>query len=1001
MSSQSLAEIAKAFLLQFYFYIVYWCWRQTAHLGRDEMDITVTSDIFKLLALRAPQNFDYQKDHITIIRDNRIQDTYLPDETHDVGADQTKFSNSMVAQFVFQRIDNYLSEVSSNKDVVSLNEAIADDVKNQFTVNECTGRPWLDAFVSVIKKHTGTFNKANLLAELDVIIRKQFPEYTGIRDYVGVAVADNTSSFCQDFDYLFERLYALYVCKRKYPINLEYVLDGLKALHIIRFLKIELDDQPQNPLGVLKGCLFALLSLLRIRRMSKTAGVTPVVTVEQDDRVRTDCATRQLTEDGTVVAKAKIETAGDLANLFGATPYLHQLFSCLLGYYKPFNDIRPIGIGDLLVVKQFLCKYEAGEIAHVENVLKGESKDRSHRRLDRSEDILTLLTERTEETEKELQTTDRFELKKETENTIQNDLKIESAGTVSGKYGVVEYTASAGFSYSLSTNDSRRNANNFAKDIVDRSLTRVQKRTREEQTTRRMNEVEEINKHGLNNTTGSGHITGLYRWLTKHYKAQIYNYGKRLMFEFVVPEPAAFIAAAFERNRKTGNRPDRPQKPPFPALVISQISDATVNTYAERYNIDDLEPEPAATITVRSQPMAGKDDSTREFILDIPSGYEVKSAKVAGSRQRVINPIQGYVLNVNVGEQVKNLPEDAAEDEKLLASINADYMETGPIREKLSIAVLSYGIALYSFSVVVTVNLTREKKREWQLKTYKRIMDAYEKLLAEYNAALAEYQDKLEGYQVSQGIIIQGRNLAINQEIIRTELKKHCITMIAKQFDVEKGDDIVFNSMKSRQEQIDEETTVQTETKKVTQTTPAPGTTVTVTETTITASMTVTPINIDIPAIDIPDARQEGSIIQFLEQAFEWQQISYLLYPYFWGRMAEKWFDAQKYYGEEDPLFAKFLQAGSARVLVAVRPAYEVAVLHYLCTKKPWNGGPAPGIHHPLYIPIYEELRNQQDDLNGAVPYGEPWDVIVPTSLVYLQADSTLPSFDCNPLVRK
>jgi hypothetical protein len=33
---------------------------------------------------------------------------------------------------------------------------------------------------------------------------------------------------------------------------------------------------------------------------------------------------------------------------------------------------RPIGIGDLQVVRQELIGYEAGEISHIENVLEGE-----------------------------------------------------------------------------------------------------------------------------------------------------------------------------------------------------------------------------------------------------------------------------------------------------------------------------------------------------------------------------------------------------------------------------------------------------------------------------------------------------------------------------------------------------------------------------------------------------------------------------------------------------
>ena len=139
-----------------------------------------------------------------------------------------------------------------------------------------------------------------------------------------------------------------------------------------------------------------------------------------------------------------------------------------------------------------------------------------------------------------------------------------------------------------------------------------------------------------------------------------------------------------------------------------------------------------------------------------------------------------------------------------------------------------------------------------------------------------------------------------------------------------------------------------------------------------------------------------GKTVQFLEQAFEWEQISYLLYPYFWGALPDWWIDSPKYYKDLDINYAKFLQAGAARVLVAAHPAYETAVMHYLYTQEPWNGGEAPAINDQMYIPIYQELRNQQDDFANAKPYGDPWKVTLPTNLVYLRPDATLPTYQKN-----
>ncbi len=59
--------------------------------------------------------------------------------------------------------------------------------------------------------------------------------------------------------------------------------------------------------------------------------------------------------------------------------------------------IKPLGIGDLKVVKQKLVRYEAGEVAHIENVMAQETRSRQHRRLRQFEEIVELEQEREEE----------------------------------------------------------------------------------------------------------------------------------------------------------------------------------------------------------------------------------------------------------------------------------------------------------------------------------------------------------------------------------------------------------------------------------------------------------------------------------------------------------------------------------------------------------------------------------------------------------------------------
>ncbi|NHZ95175.1 hypothetical protein [Massilia sp. CCM 8734] len=579
-------------------------------------------------------------------------------------------------------------------------------------------------------------------------------------------------------------------------------------------------------------------------------------------------------------------------------------------FLKP--RIRPLGIGDLKVVKQTLERYVAGEAAHIENVLQGESKERKHRRFDRSEEIVTIARESAEETERDTQTTDRFELKKESEKTIQTDMSIDAGITVSASYGPVEFGAYANFAYSQSTTDTSRTASNFARDVVDRSVTRIQKKTREERITKTIHEIEEINTHGLNNVAGAGHISGVYRWVDKHFKAQIFNYGKRMMFEFIVPEPAAFFIYAQGNNPAKKINLEEPKA--LGKLTHKDITESSYQNYIRDYRVQGVTPPPPASRILSMpfdqsgiQPNQTTSKSSRDLV--VPDGYVARNwwGLWRGSVWA------GHSFNFIVGT-----------DSDFKGTLNREDMV-------VPVAIQTFNVAAYVATVEVYCQRTDRAYEEWQIKTF-------EKIMAAYQAAVAQYEDKLRAAEARRGVVITGQNPGINREIERTEMKKHCITTLTgERFQN-------FNSMSGSP-----------------------------------------------PEIDLPDAAEEGRFIQFFEQAFEWEQMTYLFYPYFWGRK-QNWATLSTTF-DNDPLFTRFLQAGSARVVIPVHPAYNDAILYYLQTGELWNGGDPPVVDDPLYIALYEELKAQQDDLGGAVAEGDPWKVVLPTTLVWLQPGAELPDF--------
>ncbi|KAJ5973244.1 hypothetical protein N7481_010454 [Penicillium waksmanii] len=459
-------------------------------------------------------------------------------------------------------------------------------------------------------------------------------------------------------------------------------------------------------------------------------------TAERTPRLKTD-ASQKLSDTTKKVLKEQgidIATSSDLipaaenvsytrigsAIISAKTPVLSRATGLLYGYDIP-KDIpalpalpqdgrvphtkgkaTPSGIADLLVVKQTLKSYQAADIAHVENVLKGENKNRTHKKTTRTESMINFETETNSTDDHELSSTSRFEMSKETNNTLKEAQNLKAELKVSAKYGpAVTINASVEGSMSRNKEEANKAASKFAQDTTERTAKKVTERVLERQTT------------------------------------------------------------------------------------------------------------------------------------------------------------------TNV-------------------------------------------------------------------------------LLSAYKQRLQDYEEKIAKLKINDGITIQGTNPTANLNTIKTELKKHCISILTGQhFEL-------FNS-------LDRD------------------------------------LQGRWPEIDFSETEAEGTYVRFFEQAFEWDQLMFTTYPYFWG--SRDYWVTKLAINDTDPVFDEFLKSGFARVVAPVRPGFEGAVDHFLRFGVPWNGGPLPLVTSQAYIAIADELAELKGKPEGETAQGEPWEITLPTTLLKLRGDDMLPTW--------
>lgn len=588
------------------------------------------------------------------------------------------------------------------------------------------------------------------------------------------------------------------------------------------------------------------------------------------------------------------------------------------------GDVAPAGVADLLVVKQQLVGYEGADVAHIENVLKGESKRREHLRRNETEQVTFTESEVTTSEERELESTTRFEMSRETSATIKEDASLKAGLTVSGKYGpVVEFSASAEGSLSRSKEESTKAASSFSQDVTERSVNKITERVLQRSSLRTTSEVTEKNEHGLDNTTGPGHVSGVYQWVNKVYQAQMFNYGLRTMFDFMVPEPAAMVIKVLQSAHASAVSVT---KPTVFFLQPDQVTEANYGYWVRSYGATDVQPPPDVYTTVAHDYSAGGGDDKTDYNhsarLTVPDGYRA----VHGTVGIVSNTWEAAASSdVVLGRRTQRIGGGV----RLWATALDDEQGAVPF------ALNTWRLSDVAVAIEVKCQRTTHAMRRWAADTHAKLTNAY-------RARLAEYEEKIAALELQAGVVIEGRNPAANLEIIGDELKKHCVSILTDQhFDLFGAVDTGYHGL---------------------------------------------------PQVDVHEAAGEGAYVRFFEQAFEWEHMTWVTYPYFWGRK-QHWAERITF-EDPDPMFNQFLKSGFCRVSVPARPGFEGAIDHFITFGELWNGGPLPAISSALYLPIADEIAERLDRPGEEVPQGDPWTVRIPTTLVTLRADDRLPRWE-------
>lgn len=611
-------------------------------------------------------------------------------------------------------------------------------------------------------------------------------------------------------------------------------------------------------------------------------------------------------------------------------------------YRRKNFGIKRLGVADFLKVVQSVHAYVPGEVSNIENVMASELRHKSSVARDYSE--ITDTTSKSQETEKISDTskTSRTDMQTEVAKEVEKQQAITAHTRATyGGYGM-SFEIGAEYANNTAQHDSTRQAVMKSQEITERAMERVLTKISEERVQKIIKEYTETNVHEFDNrgkalTTNEPpqHITGVYRWIDKKMKNQIYNYGKRTMFEFMVPEPAKLhrLSLAVAKGQiLTAPIDPRKADKPYNMPDSKSATKTLLQYWAQIYGVK-LTDLPKENVEVY-QEIVGRPNSTGSFgavgtPIGITQNYAAKDMKIQYymSRNSSWHNSNFYVSNGKGGER----------DMSFGSKINQGTVWESGLNVAGTFNFLYRGRNIEDVTLNVTLycKLSDAFMQAWQQENFDLIITAYEEAYKKFQ----EEQARLDAEQKEKEAAAKEKTGTFYRYMEHDVLKHNCIAYLLQDYLTVLGQVMTNGAVKD---------------------------------------MVMENYQVYLGE----DLDKYTALAKFMEQAFEWEIMDYMFYPYYWANR-NLW---QEMYVSEstDPLFRSFLQAGMARVIVTVKPGFEDAVNFFLTTGKIWNGGEVPVIGDPMYMSIVDEMRQPTGK-----PQGKYWITRVPTTLTIIQDKST------------
>lgn len=395
--------------------------------------------------------------------------------------------------------------------------------------------------------------------------------------------------------------------------------------------------------------------------------------------------------------------------------------------------IEPCSIGDLQMVRQRLLRHVPGEIAAIENLMRGERKDISRRRTRRELDVSLSQTLDAQVLDDSAVDT-RDDLHAETIRTIADKTTNKTYTNLTTSYGPPTLAIVNGgpVTTTVQQGPNSDDETRFAREVLNKTVNRISRSVGNLRGSSVMQEMAETITSTIDNSAGASSRIYVLRWVNKVYEARVVNYGRRLMVEFVLTAPAA----AYFREVTPGERVAFGPPRSLEEQGIDSFKRITPENYAllaAEYRSTAISPPPEARRDISA--LLGEGEST---LVAVPPGYQPQIA----TARALAAPGVTWPL-VMVGIKTLESPYTPVvipfgSGNSLVIAVGTAQTVASPQAEKPVVPVAvpvpvsdpAPAPTPVRVNVIVKCVPTTSAMDEWRIKTYNALLDARQALCA-------------------------------------------------------------------------------------------------------------------------------------------------------------------------------------------------------------------------------------------------------------------------------